>query len=88
VNKEQQEAALKLANYFLDPERGGLAGDPWVRDMSRIVIGQQPVECVTKIKPRIKWASAAWICSAGGIVWLAGSTPMQAYRNWLFGGRR
>jgi len=46
MTKEQQEAALKLANWLLNPEGGGFAVGPWERDMARIVVGLPPVECV------------------------------------------
>lgn len=48
MTKEQQEAALKLANWLLNPEGGGFAVGPWERDMARIVVGLPPVECVKK----------------------------------------
>lgn len=53
MTKEQQEAALRLANRFLDPEDLGLACDAFTRDLARIVVGIPPCECVAK-DPREK----------------------------------
>jgi ABC-type glycerol-3-phosphate transport system substrate-binding protein len=86
MNKEQQEAAAKLAKWLLNPDGGGYSVGPWERDLARMVIGLQPVECVPKIKPRVRRMGQAWMCSKGGIVSYPGSTPLEAYRNWLFGG--
>jgi hypothetical protein len=78
---KQQEAALKLANYFLDPELGGYSVGPWVRDMARMVVGIAPVECVEK--PRIKlFCGGGWMCisSRAG---KRGDTPVEAYTAWM-----
>lgn len=80
MNKEQQEAALKLAHWFLDPEGGGYSVGPWVRDMARMVIGIRPVECVEK--PRIKpYWKGGWICWSSRFV-QRGNTPAGAYAAW------
>lgn len=86
MDKEQQEAALKLAGWLLNPDGGGYTVGPWERDLARLVVGVKPVECVIKVKPRIKLVGAAWMCSKGGIVSYPGPTPYAAFKNWLFGG--
>lgn len=82
MTKEQQEAALKLANRLLDPDDLGFAVGPFDRDMARLVIGIRPVETA---KPRIKWIGGCWMCTTGGVVGYPGKTFEAAFENWLRG---